>query len=47
MDANDPGDNEVCCRATDSEGNGQPLEAPWNLGGYANNEAHRVPVRVG
>ena len=41
-----PGDYELCCRATDGAGNTQPLEAPWNLGGYANNEVHRVPVVV-
>ena len=41
------GEYEVCCRATDEAGNTQPLEAPWNLGGYANNEPHRVTVRVG
>jgi DMSO/TMAO reductase YedYZ molybdopterin-dependent catalytic subunit len=45
-DANEPGEYEVCCRATDSEGNEQPLDAPWNLGGYANNEVQRVPVLV-
>lgn len=37
---------ELCCRATDSAGNAQPLEAPWNLGGYANNEVQRVPLVV-
>jgi DMSO/TMAO reductase YedYZ molybdopterin-dependent catalytic subunit len=42
----DAGDYELCCRATDSAGNVQPLEPPWNLGGYANNEVHRVPVVV-
>jgi DMSO/TMAO reductase YedYZ molybdopterin-dependent catalytic subunit len=40
------GDHELCCRATDDAGNTQPLEPPWNLGGYANNEAQRVAVRV-
>jgi DMSO/TMAO reductase YedYZ molybdopterin-dependent catalytic subunit len=45
-DANEPGDYEVCCRATDSDGNEQPLDAPWNLGGYANNEVQRVSVTV-
>ena len=40
------GDHELLCRATDDAGNTQPLEAPWNLGGYANNEAHRVAVTV-
>ena len=42
----DPGDYELCSRATDDAGNTQPLEARWNLGGYANNEVQRVPVRV-
>jgi len=42
----EPGAYELCCRATDSAGNQQPLEAPWNLGGYANNEVQRVPVVV-
>ncbi|MCD6014926.1 MAG: Sulfite oxidase [Solirubrobacterales bacterium] len=37
---------ELCCRATDSAGNVQPLRAPWNLGGYANNQVQRVPVVV-
>ena len=41
-----PGVYELCCRATDDAGNVQPLEAPWNLGGYANNEVQRVPVTV-
>ena len=41
-----PGVYELCCRATDSAGNSQPLEAPWNLGGYANNEVQRVSVLV-
>ena len=42
----DPGRHELCCRATDSAGNVQPLAPPWNLGGYANNEVQRVPVVV-
>ena len=42
----EPGSYELCCRATDSAGNVQPLQAPWNLGGYANNEVQRVPVVV-
>jgi DMSO/TMAO reductase YedYZ molybdopterin-dependent catalytic subunit len=41
-----PGRYELCSRATDSEGNTQPLTAPWSLGGYANNEVHRVEVTV-
>jgi DMSO/TMAO reductase YedYZ molybdopterin-dependent catalytic subunit len=46
-DASEPGEYELCCRATDSEGNRQPLDAPWNLGGYANNEVQRVSAMVG
>lgn len=41
-----PGECELCCRATDSAGNRQPLAPPWNLGGYANNAVQRVPVTV-
>jgi DMSO/TMAO reductase YedYZ molybdopterin-dependent catalytic subunit len=41
-----PGEHELCCRAHDAAGNAQPLEAPWNLGGYANNAVQRVPVTV-
>jgi sulfane dehydrogenase subunit SoxC len=42
----EPGTYELCCRATDAAGNEQPTEAPWNLGGYANNEVQRVAVTV-
>jgi DMSO/TMAO reductase YedYZ molybdopterin-dependent catalytic subunit len=41
-----PGERELCCRARDAAGNVQPLEPPWNLGGYANNAVQRVPVTV-
>jgi DMSO/TMAO reductase YedYZ molybdopterin-dependent catalytic subunit len=40
------GERELCCRARDLAGNVQPLEAPWNLGGYANNAVQRVRVTV-
>jgi DMSO/TMAO reductase YedYZ molybdopterin-dependent catalytic subunit len=40
------GEHELCCRAHDAAGNVQPLEAPWNVGGYANNAVQRVPVAV-
>ena len=33
-DVTEPGDYELCCRATDDAGNTQPLDPPWNLGGY-------------
>lgn len=42
----EPGDHELCCRATDATGMQQPLEPPWNLGGYTNNAIHRVKVHV-
>ena len=42
----EPGTYELCCRTTDAAGNEQPIEAPWNLGGYANNEVQRVAVTV-
>jgi DMSO/TMAO reductase YedYZ molybdopterin-dependent catalytic subunit len=43
-----PGDYELCVRATDAAGNTQPLEVgdAWNLGGYAVNAVQRVRVRV-
>ena len=41
-----PGEHVLCCRARDDAGNEQPLEPPWNVGGYANNAVHRVPVVV-
>jgi DMSO/TMAO reductase YedYZ molybdopterin-dependent catalytic subunit len=43
----EPGVHELSCRASDSAGNAQPLEAGWNLGGYANNAVQRVRVVVG
>jgi sulfane dehydrogenase subunit SoxC len=42
-----PGRYELCCRARDDAGNEQPVEPPWNAGGYANNAVQRVPVSVG
>ena len=41
------GERELWCRARDDAGNEQPVEPRWNLGGYANNAVHRVPVKVG
>jgi sulfane dehydrogenase subunit SoxC len=45
-DASTPGAFELSPRATDAEGNTQPLEQPWNLQGFANNMVQRVPVEV-
>ena len=35
-----------CCRARDAAGNEQPLDPPWNVGGYMNNAVQRVAVTV-
>lgn len=39
-----PGRHVLSVRATDAEGHTQPLEQPWNRGGFANNLVQRVPV---
>ena len=41
-----PGDHVLACRATDSAGNVQPLEQPWNYLGMGNNLVQEVPVTV-
>jgi hypothetical protein len=41
------GDHVLSCRARDEAGNEQPLDADWNVGGYANNGVQRVVVTVG
>jgi sulfane dehydrogenase subunit SoxC len=41
-----PGEFELCSRARDAAGNVQPLEPPWNVGGYVNNAVQRIPVTV-
>ncbi|MFP7572107.1 sulfite oxidase [Marivita sp. S2033] len=41
-----PGVHELACRATDADGNTQPLEAPFDMAGFANNAVHRVTVHV-
>jgi hypothetical protein len=45
-DASAPGEYVVSSRATDAAGNAQPVDPPWNLKGYANNEVERIPVTV-
>jgi DMSO/TMAO reductase YedYZ molybdopterin-dependent catalytic subunit len=47
-DASDPGEHELCVRATDAGGETQPLTAEdvWNQGGYGVNAVQRVAVRV-
>ena len=41
-----PGEHELACRATDANGDTQPLETPWDAGGFGNNAVHRVHVTV-
>jgi DMSO/TMAO reductase YedYZ molybdopterin-dependent catalytic subunit len=40
----DPGEHELCVRATDSNGNVQPDAQSWNLEGVQNNATQRVRV---
>jgi DMSO/TMAO reductase YedYZ molybdopterin-dependent catalytic subunit len=40
------GEHLLGCRATDADGNQQPLEPEWNLGGYACNAVHYLRVVV-
>jgi len=42
----EPGETELCCRASDAEGRTQPVDPDWNLDGYCNNAVQRVPVVV-
>jgi hypothetical protein len=46
-DADQAGQYELCCRATDAAGNVQPLSAPWNAHGVCNNQVQRIKVIVG
>ncbi|MGW0753293.1 sulfite oxidase [Streptomyces sp. NPDC002587] len=39
-----PGSHTLIARATDAEGRTQPLEQPWNRGGFGNNLVQQVPV---
>jgi len=42
----EPGSYVLCSRARDEGGNEQPLDPPWNLGGYSNNAVQTVNVTV-
>ncbi len=42
----EPGEHELCCRATDTTGRTQPSAPEWNVGGYCNNAVQRVRVLV-
>ncbi len=41
-----PGFYVVRARATDENGNCQPIQAPWNFRGVGNNSVHEIPVEV-
>ncbi|MFD0786018.1 molybdopterin-dependent oxidoreductase, partial [Micromonospora azadirachtae] len=41
-----PGRYVLSARATDASGRTQPVEQPWNRGGFANNMVQRVEVAV-
>lgn len=45
-EAAEPVEAELCSRATDAAGNTQPLDQPWNLGGFANTSVQRISVEV-
>ncbi|MEU7997905.1 sulfite oxidase [Micromonospora sp. NPDC049060] len=42
----EPGRHVLGARATDASGRSQPVEQPWNRGGFANNLVQRVEVVV-
>ncbi|HKC90076.1 MAG TPA: Gmad2 immunoglobulin-like domain-containing protein [Candidatus Limnocylindria bacterium] len=42
----DPGEHALVVRATDREGNTQPLTPRWNALGYANNAVRPTRIRV-
>lgn len=41
-----PGQHTLMCRATDANGNVQPLEQAWDNAGFGNNAVHRIAVTV-
>jgi DMSO/TMAO reductase YedYZ molybdopterin-dependent catalytic subunit len=41
-----PGEHVLTCRATDANGETQPLEPPWDQVGFGNNAVQRVQVTV-
>ncbi len=42
----EPGEHRLSCRATDSNGDTQPLEPRWDASGFGNNAVQQVPVFV-
>ena len=43
----EPGEHQLCCRATDAAGSAQPMRPEWNYDGLCNNAVQRVRVTVG
>lgn len=41
-----PGVHQLMCRATDAEGNTQPLHSAYDVAGFGNNSVHRIEVHV-
>jgi len=41
-----PGEHDLACRATDANGDTQPIEQRYDRGGFGNNAVHRVEVTV-
>jgi DMSO/TMAO reductase YedYZ molybdopterin-dependent catalytic subunit len=41
-----PGEHELACRATDADGETQPLDSPWNYQGMGNNGVQTIGVTV-
>jgi DMSO/TMAO reductase YedYZ molybdopterin-dependent catalytic subunit len=41
-----PGEYELTCRATNADGETQPLDPPWDHAGFGNNAVQRVAVTV-
>lgn len=42
----EPGEHELACRATDANGETQPLETRWDASGFGNNAVQRMQVMV-
>jgi len=42
----EPGEHVLSCRATDAGGATQPLDPPWDTGGFGSNAVQRVSVTV-
>ena len=41
-----PGEHILQCRASDESGDIQPINPPWDLGGFGNNAVQAVKVFV-